>query len=299
MAFQFKPAWLFVPGDRPDRYAKAAARSDVTIIDLEDAVALADKQAARDALREATAAEAAAGLRATATGAAQTAAVADGQVLPAGTLSPERTVVRVNARDTEFFADDLKLLAELPYTHVMLPKAESVKDVRALADYSVIGLIETAKGAVKAAKIAREPNLVALMWGAEDLIADLGGGSSRDSAGKYRAVATHVRSQALLAAKASGKRALDSIWADIKDLEGLRAESVDAVETGFDAKVSIHPAHVPVVREAFAPTAEQLAWARGVTAQAAEANGVFAYEGKMIDAPLLKHAGRILERAGE
>ncbi|MCQ9368154.1 CoA ester lyase [Brevibacterium sp. 91QC2O2] len=300
MSFRFRPAWLFVPGDRPDRYAKAADRSDVTIIDLEDAVAPADKPVARTALREAVAAETQAALAAQASGEKQKAAVtAAGLVYPAGCLSPERTVIRVNARDTEFFAADAQLLEELPYTHVMLPKTESPADVRALADYQVVAMIETAAGTLRAAEIAAEPNVIALFWGSEDLVAGLGGTSSRGPDGGYRAVATHVRSHSLLAAKAAGKLALDSIWSDIEDLDGLRAEALDAAESGFDAKVSIHPAHVPVVREAFAPTSAQLEWARAVTELAASSQGAFAYQGKMIDAPLLKHAARVLERAGE
>ncbi|MYM20161.1 HpcH/HpaI aldolase/citrate lyase family protein [Brevibacterium sp. 5221] len=270
MTFEFRPAWLFVPGDRPDRYAKAAERADIVIVDLEDAVAPADKEAARRALADNAASET--------------------------PLDPDRTVVRVNGADSEHFAADLAALRALPYTHVMLPKAESAAGPRALDGFSVIALIETAKGALGAAEVAAQDSVVGLMWGAEDLIADLGGGSSRGPDGAYRAVATQVRSMALLAGKAHGVYVLDSIWAAIKDLDGLRAEAVDAVESGFDGKVSIHPSHVPVVREAFAPTAEQAAWARGAIAASQGAAGAFQYEGAMIDEPLLKQARRIVER---
>lgn len=135
------------------------------------------------------------------------------------------------------------------------------------------------------------------MWGSEDLIADLGGGSSRRADGSWRDVVSHVRSSTLLAARAHGKHALDSIWADIPDLDGLREEAEDAVESGFSGKVSIHPNHVPVVREAFRPSDDQLAWARAVLDLAATEKGAFAFEGKMIDAPLLKHAELIVARA--
>ncbi|GAA2099218.1 MULTISPECIES: HpcH/HpaI aldolase/citrate lyase family protein [Brevibacterium] len=266
--FSLRPAWLFVPGDRPDRFAKAADRSDIVILDLEDAVAEGDKDAARKAVAEA-----------------------------AGTLDPARTVVRVNGADTPHFAADLELLASLPFTMVMLPKAESAQSAAPLADYGVIALIETPAGAVNAAEIASVPNVRGLMWGSEDLIASLGGGSSRKADGTYREVARHVRSTTLLAAKTHGKWALDSIWAAIDDLDGLLAEATDAVESGFDGKVSIHPKHVPVVRQAYAPTQEQAAWAAGVLAAAEGAKGAFSYEGSMIDAPLLAHARNIQARA--
>lgn len=266
MALDFKPAWLFVPGDRPDRYTKAAERSDIVILDLEDAVNDGDKAAAREAIID----------------------------YP---LDPTRTVVRVNSRESEHLTDDLTMLAKTEYTAVMLPKSQHASDLSILADYEVIALIETGLGAVNVAEIAAAPNAYGLMWGSEDLIADLGGGSSRKADGTYREVATHVRSATLLAARAYGKYALDSIWADIPDLDGLAAEAEDAVQSGFSGKVSIHPNHVPVVRDAFRPSDEQLAWARAVLDLATTEKGAFAFDGKMIDAPLLKHASLIVARA--
>lgn len=266
MALDFKPAWLFVPGDRPDRYTKAAERSDIVILDLEDAVNDADKATAREAIID----------------------------YP---LDPTRTVVRVNARDSDHLDDDLRMLAKTEYTAVMLPKPEHASDFSVLDDYQVTAIIETALGAVNVAEIAAVDNVFALMWGAEDLIADLGGGSSRNSDGRYRDVARQVRSQTLLAARAYGKYALDSIWADIPNLDGLTEEAEDAVQSGFSGKVSIHPNHVPVVREAFRPSDEELTWARAVLELASTEKGAFAFEGKMIDAPLLKHAALIVARS--
>ena len=189
------------------------------------------------------------------------------------------------------------MLARTDYTAVMLPKAELAADLSILSGFQVIALIETALGAVNVAEIAAAPNVFALMWGSEDLIADLGGGSSRKDDGSYRDVAKHVRSQTLLAARAHRKFALDSIWADIPNLEGLAAEAEDAVQSGFSGKVSIHPNHVPVVRDAFRPSDEQLTWAQSVLDLAKTEKGAFSFEGKMIDAPLLKHAELIVARA--
>ena len=137
------------------------------------------------------------------------------------------------------------------------------------------------------------------MWGAEDLFAVLGGTANRYPDGSYREVASHVRSQSLLAAKAYGRLALDSVYLDIKDLDGLRAEVDDAVAVGFEAKVAIHPSQVPVIRAGYTPSAEEVHWARGVLAAAVDERGVFAFEGNMVDAPVLRRAERIVQLAGD
>jgi citrate lyase subunit beta/citryl-CoA lyase len=152
-------------------------------------------------------------------------------------------------------------------------------------------------GALAVSELARMDNTFALMWGAEDLFAVLGGTANRYPDGTYRDVARHVRSQTLLAAKAYGRIALDSVYLDIKDLDGLGREVDDAVAVGFDAKVAIHPSQVAVIRAGYAPTAEQLSWARAVLAAARNERGVFQYEGLMVDAPVLRRAERIVASA--
>jgi citrate lyase subunit beta/citryl-CoA lyase len=137
------------------------------------------------------------------------------------------------------------------------------------------------------------------MWGAEDLVATLGGSSSRTAEGTYRDVARHVRSTALLAASAFGRIALDAVHLDIRDLDGLRAEADDAVAVGFAGTVCIHPSQIPVVRTAYRPSEEKLDWARRVLAASQTERGVFAFEGQMVDSPVLKHAEIMLRRAGE
>jgi citrate lyase subunit beta/citryl-CoA lyase len=208
-------------------------------------------------------------------------------------------VVRVNAADTEEYARDLGALAGTPYTTVMLSKTESAAQVEALAPREVIALLETPRGAVFAREIAAARGTVALMWGAEDLVATLGGSSSRFADGTYRDVARHVRSTALLTASAFGRVVLDAVHLDIRDLDGLRAEAEDAVALGFNGTVCIHPSQVPVVREAFRPSEEKLDWARRVLAAAQNERGVFAFEGQMVDSPVLKHAAAMLKRAGD
>ncbi len=276
MSFQMGPALLFCPADRPERYQKAGERSDGVIVDLEDAVAPADKQRARGAIL------------------AQLGSAGD---VPE--LDPSRTIIRINPAGTEEFEKDLHCLKHTPYRHIMLAKAESAEQLRELAGYSVIALCETAAGILNAAAIAAEPNVVGLMWGAEDLLASLGGTSSRTDDGVYRAVALHARSTVLLAAGASGKEAIDAVYVNIPDLDGLAAEARDAVASGFGSKACIHPSQVAAVRTAYAPSDAELASAMELLdAAAAAGSGVFAFKGKMVDGPILKHAESTLRRAG-
>lgn len=266
MRFDFAPALLFCPADRPDRYDKAAHRSPAVILDLEDAVARADKPAAREAL-----------------GAHQ--------------LDPASTIVRVNAASTAEFAADVAALERTNYRTVMLPKAASPNQFRALDGYGVIALCETAEGVLAAPALAAHESVIALMWGAEDLVASLGGTSSRDGAGRYRDVARHARSSVLLAAAAHGKAAIDAVYVDIADIEGLATEAQDAAASGFAASACIHPSQVPTILKAFIPTDEEFAWAQGVIAAASNEHGVFRHEGMMVDEPVLRHAASILSRA--
>jgi len=265
------PALLFCPADRDDRYAKALAAADSVILDLEDAVAPADKPAARVRL-------AAAG------------------------LDPRRTIVRVNPADTPDHALDLAALAGTVYRTVMLAKAESAADLDALhaAGHRVLALCETARGVVHAEEIAAHPATIGLMWGAEDLVASMGGRSSRFTAGahagRYRDVARLARSRVLLAAKAFGKAAIDSVHLDIADVDGLRAEVLDAAASGFDATACIHPSQVAVIREGYAATPAERDWAERVLAEAEGQPGVFRFEGRMVDEPVLRQARAILGR---
>lgn len=261
------PALLFCPADRPDRYQKAAAAADSVILDLEDAVAPAAKDSARDSLIRSD-------------------------------LDPARTVVRLNPANGSEFGKDLTALARTSYRTVMLAKAETSGDLGRLTDLSVIALCESPLGVRNAALLAEHPNVIAVMWGAEDLLAGLGGSSSRNADGCYRDVARYARSQVLIAAVAAGKQAFDAVHLDIADLDGLRDEAQDAAATGFSGTVCIHPTQVAVVRGAYRPSAEALTSAREILAEAAAANnGVFLFRGRMIDEPVLRQARRLLAMA--
>ncbi len=255
------PAWIFCPADRPERFAKAATAADIVILDLEDGAG--DKPEARQALLSTP-------------------------------LDPARTVIRINPAGTDEQRLDLDTLRRTGYTTVMLPKCEAVEQVVELAPLDVVLIVETPLGALEVARTAAAANVIGVMWGAEDLFGSLGGTANRLADGSYRDVAVHVRSQSLLAAKAHGRLALDSVYIDIKDLDGLRCEVDDAVAVGFDVKVALHPTQVDVIRAGYAPNREQVRWAAAVTAAAVGQPGAFAFNGMMIDAPVLRRAERII-----
>ena len=262
------PALLFCPADRPDRYAKALAAADAAILDLEDGVGADGKDAARAAL-------------------------------VASVLDPARVIVRVNATGTPEHAADMAALRGTPYRLIMLPKTETRAQLDGLgADWRVVALCETALGVVNAAEVAAAPNVIAVMWGAEDLIASMRGRTSRFPDGRYRDVALHARSTVLLAASAHGRSAIDSVYVNIPDLDGLAAEAEDAAAAGFTLKGCIHPSQVAVVRKAFQADEGQVAWARRVLAAARDTSardkGAIKVDGQMIDAPLIRQAEAIL-----
>src|SRR5699024_1217851 len=152
------PAWLFCPADRPDRYAKALAAADEVILDLEDAVAPDAKPAAREALA-------------------------------GSALDPARTLVRVHLRASCQLEEDLAALGQTAYRRVMVPKAETPEDFAALAGFEIVALCESPRGVANVELLAGEPGVVGLTWGAEDLVAEMGGTSSRRGDGRYRDVA--------------------------------------------------------------------------------------------------------------
>ncbi|MCT1613166.1 HpcH/HpaI aldolase/citrate lyase family protein [Corynebacterium sanguinis] len=264
------PALLFTPADRADRFATALERADMVILDLEDGCRPENKQAARENIA-------------------------------ASGLDPARAIVRVNPSDSEHFAEDVAAVSATAYRQVMLPKVESASDVStlvdALPDAQVIALIETPRGVLRADEIAAHEGVVAMFWGAEDLTAGLGGSSSRRGDGTYRDVPRAARAWVQLAAAANGKAALDSVYVNIGDLEGLRAEATDAAALGYAATVCIHPSQVAVIRQEYRPSDDEAEWARRLLAEAENNRGAFAFEGRMVDEPLFRQAQSIARRA--
>jgi len=256
------PAYLFCPASRPDRYQKALDAADFAIFDLEDAVAPADKAAARQALID-------------------------------NPVDPDAVIVRVNAIGTPDHTLDLETLEQTTYRRIMVPKAENPEAIAALEGFEVIALCETARGVLRAAEIAVAPSLVGLMWGAEDLIASLGGRSSRQDDHSYRPIARHARAVVLLAAGAEGKPAIDAVVLALDDVDSLINEATDAVASGFVGKACIHPRQAALVREAFRPSDELVAWAMQVVERAGD-DGVHIVGGEMVDGPVIAQARKVL-----
>lgn len=267
MTFDLGPALLFCPADRPERFQKAADRADAIILDLEDAVL---PEAKDDARRNVIAAD----------------------------VDPARVIVRVNAPDTEAFAADLAALERTDFRTVMVAKTERADSLSVVDErYSVIALCETARGVQAADSIAAHPQVSALMWGAEDLVASLGGTSSRNADAAYRDIARYARARVLLEAGAHGKAAIDAVHIDLDDLDGLEQEAIDAAASGFRATACIHPNQVATIRAAYRPNDALLTWARAVLAAAETQRGVFRFDGRMIDEPVLRHARSVVSRA--
>jgi citrate lyase subunit beta/citryl-CoA lyase len=277
---------LFSPGDRPELLRKAAETgADVLCFDLEDAVAPARKDEARGAVRS---------------------------VLSDPAFDPDAEVcVRLGADDPEV---DLDALVggrggsnggdELRLDAVMLPKVEGSAEVDRLADLCaargldpvVFALVETAEGVLAAREIAGAGATTALVFGAEDLAADLG--ATRTAEGTE---VLYAREHAVLAASAADVDALDTVHTDFADESGLREATEFAATLGYDGKLAIHPDQVAPINEAFTPESDEIEWAEAVLdardAAAREDRGVFEVDGEMIDAPLVAQAERVIARA--
>lgn len=261
------PAILFCPADRPDRYEKALAASDAVVFDLEDAVSPDQKDDARATLVE---------------------------FLRGRTLA--EVLVRINPVTTPWFAEDVKALRNTG-VRIMLPKAENPQTVAGLDQFEVLAICETPLGAVNAFELAKVENTWAMLWGGEDMTAALAGRATRRPDGSYMASVNYLRAHVLIAAGAANKPAIDGAYLNIPDLEGLATETREGVGMGFQAKIAIHPSQVAVIRENFAPSAEELEWATAVLEASKAEHGVFNFRGRMIDAPLLAQAEAYLAAA--
>jgi citrate lyase subunit beta / citryl-CoA lyase len=283
---------LFVPGDSPRKLDKALeAGADALILDLEDSVALSAKEGARET--------AAAFLRAA-----------------RGRSGRPLLIVRVNALATGLTDADLDGVMPAGPDGIMLPKTVGGPDVSHLAAKLAVreaenGLpdgatrilaiaTENARGVFALGTLARASHrLSGIAWGGEDLAADLGAETNRGADGLYTDPYRIARSLTLFAAAAAEVDAIDSVYTDYRDRDGLAAECRDARRDGFSAKMAIHPAQVPVINEAFTPSPEALDHARAVVAAFADnpTAGVVGIAGRMIDRPHLRQAERLIRRA--
>ena len=275
---------LFVPGDRPDRVQRAAAcGADAVILDLEDAVALEHKAIARGQVAE---------------------------LLRHG-ARPVPYFVRVNALSSGFLAEDLKAIAACVPDGIVLPKAEGASSINELVQQmQAVGLIcpvlpiatETPAAIFRLGEYASvAANLLGLTWGAEDLSAAIGAESARDADGRFTAAFELVRSLALFAAHAAAVPAIETVFPEFGDLAGLATYAQRAARDGFTGMLAIHPSQIPVIHSAFTPSAELIELSRRIVAAFAKhpGAGVLQVDGKMVDAPHLRQAQRVLSRADD
>ncbi|MDV7348376.1 CoA ester lyase [Halorubrum distributum] len=280
---------LFSPGDSPDLMRKApGAGADVICFDLEDAVAPGRKDEARAAVREVL---------------ADPAFDPDAEVCVRLTAeSPAADLDGVLGGGSEDESGDGTGGVRLDA--VMLPKVEAAERVERVADLcaergrdpAVFALVETAAGVLSAQSIAAADATDALVFGAEDLAADVG--ATRTDEGTE---VLYAREHVVLAASAAAVDAIDTVYTDFSDEAGLREDAAFARRLGYDGKLAIHPAQVAPITEAFTPDPEDVEWAEAVldARDEAERDGraVFRVDGEMIDAPLIAQAERILDRA--
>jgi citrate lyase subunit beta/citryl-CoA lyase len=277
---------LFVPGDRPERFAKAAASgADAVIADLEDAVMPERRPFARAEITK-------------------------------WLVSGERKVpvwVRINPVDTSDALTDLAAVIEGRPDGIVLPKARDGADVHRVDHWlevlearfgyvqGSLGLLplitESAGALLKAGSFTGLPSRVkGLTWGAEDLAADIGALANKGADGEYELTYAMARSLCLLAAAAAGVPAYDTVDIEIRDMAAVERRARASRRQGFAGKLAIHPAQVTPIHAAFNPTAEEIAWAERVRAafEAAPGVGAVAFEGGMLDKPHLRQAERIL-----
>ena len=276
---------LFVPGDRPERMEKAMGLgADALILDLEDSVAPARKGEAR-------------------------AAIARFLERPRGSAA---LFVRINPLQGDLALADLDAVVPGRPDGIMLPKAEGAPSLRLLdqmlsdrGDEDAVILPIATETPLAMFRLGDyggvTPRLAGLTWGAEDLPAAIGAETAREADGSYTQPVQLARSLALYGAHAAGVPAIETVYHDFRDLEGLRAYAERGARDGFNGMMAIHPAQVAIINAAFTPSAEAVAQARAIV-DAFAANpgaGVLSIDGKMVDAPHLKQAQRLIERAEE
>jgi citrate lyase subunit beta/citryl-CoA lyase len=268
MSAPLPATYLFVPGDRPERFAKAIdAGADAVIVDLEDAVAPANKPAARDACAR----------------------------LWAGGPIATPLLVRINDAESPYFDDDLSLLKSSGIEGVMLSKTESAKQIARVSAMLgpkgyVIALVETARGVANASEIAQGHKVQRLAFGTLDYAIDL------DLSGDERGL-LYPSCQLAIASRAAGIGSpVAGVTTDLNDETRLLADFALARACGFGAKLCIHPRQIAPLRRALEPTPGEVEWARRVLAALESGQAAVQVDGKMVDRPVMLKAQGILRR---
>jgi citrate lyase subunit beta/citryl-CoA lyase len=276
---------LFVPGNSPGKLVSAGVYgADALIFDLEDSVAITEKDAARLLVRNAI-----------------------GEI-----AYPVDVGVRINSLDTPFGTADLECILPVKPAFIRVPKAETAEDIRKVdaiigqaekkygfepGGIKMMATIESVLGVLNAHQIAAaSPRMVAIALGAEDLTADL-----KTSRTKQGTELMFARGQILFGARAAGIDALDAVFSDVDDEEGLLAETTLIKGLGFDGKSVINPRQIRVIHKIFTPTQQEVDKAKRIVEVYEEAcsrgSGVVSLDGKMIDTPVVIRAQRILDYA--
>lgn len=284
-------SWLFIPGDSERKLAKLdTLEADAVILDLEDAVLPASKTVARQRVRD----------------------TLDARPGPRG----RPLWVRINPLEGPLALEDLAAVVGGRPDGVMLPKFSTVAELQRLdAALAALEVRENlAPGSVPLVAVATEtarslfelgalgrvgPRLQGITWGAEDLAVDLGAAANRDEEGRWLPTYQLARSLVLAGAAAAGVQAIDTVYTNFRDPAGLWESCRHARQDGFTGKLAIHPDQVAIINEAFTPDEDECRWAREVLAafEAGGGEGALSLDGKLLDAPHLRQAERILAQA--
>ncbi len=263
---EYPVAPLFVPGDRPERFERAAASgADAIIIDLEDAVAPEHKDLAREAVRT-------------------------------NLLKNVPMIVRINAAETRWFSDDLAMLANIEVAAIMVPKAAGAALIALVAQQTgvrtIIPLVESAAGIASLEPMLRSPGVLCAAFGALDLALDLG------CVPDWQPLLL-ARSELVLRSRLCGVAApIDGVTAALDNAGEVLADARRARDFGFGGKLAIHPNQIVSIRQGFGPSAAERAWAEAVLAKVEHhTGGASQVEGGMIDKPVLERARRIMRQA--
>ncbi len=267
------PALLFCPGDRPDRFGKAVEAADAAVLDLEDGVGESRKAEALSAV---------------------TAFLAH---------TRERVIVRINPPLSERGRADLAAVLAAGASTLLLPKTESVAELDAVlaaapADrpVSVIPSVESVKGALALESCLDRPGILGLGWGPYDLAADLGLLAVREESGAFLSPIRHLRDRMLCVAAAAGVAVYDSVTTEYRDATLLERDLHEAVALGMVGKFAVHPRQAGAIRSAFRPDPAEVERCRRMLAADLD-GGAFAFEGEMVDGPILRRARQVVAAA--
>ncbi len=276
---------LYIPGNNPSMIQNASIyNADSLIFDLEDSIPISEKDSARYLVRNAL------------------------EMIDFGDCE---ITVRINSYETKYFQEDLEAIISSKLDGILLPKTESFETLIAIdqevtrlenernvpkGKIRLMPIIETAAGVLSIEKIVTAPRVAAVGLGGEDLTADIG--AKRTKEGKEL---EYISSKIILACAANKIQAIDTVFADVNDSEGLYNATIKAIEMGFQGKSIIHPSQVEVVHRAFTPTLEEIENAEKIVKAYKESTkkglGAISVDGRMIDLPVVLRAERILKRA--